>query len=131
MSDAVILLVDDEKTVLDALRSQIRSLFGSAVSCETAEQVEEAWEVLEELIEDDGARVILVVSDWLMPGVKGDEFLDQVRTRYPAIVRVMLTGQADAAAIQRVRDEDLAQLLLHKPWREDDLRQAIHLALAS
>lgn len=131
MSDAVILLVDDEKTVLDALRTQIRTLFGRTLSCETAEHVDEAWEVLDELIEDEGAQVILVVSDWLMPGVKGDEFLAQVRSRYPDIVRVMLTGQADAEALERVQREELAQLLLHKPWAEDDLRRAISLALGS
>ena len=131
MSDGVILLVDDEKTVLDALRSQVRTLFGGTLSCETAERVDEAWEVLEELIEQDGATVILVVSDWLMPGTRGDEFLGQVRDRYPHIVRVMLTGQADADALQRVHDEDLAQLLLYKPWGADDLKRAIQLAMAS
>lgn len=129
MSDTVILLVDDEKTVLDALRAQIRNLFGGQLCCETAEEVDEAWEVLDELIEDGGAQVILVVSDWLMPGVRGDEFLAQVRQRYPHILRVMLTGQADAAALRRVRDEELAQVLLHKPWREEDLRRAVQLAL--
>ncbi len=131
MSQAIVMLVDDEKTVLDALRGQIRALFGSTLSCETAEGVDEAWEVLGELIDEEGETVILIVSDWLMPGTKGDEFLEGIRARYPGIVRVMLTGQADEAAIRRVQEGGLAQLLLYKPWRQDDLVEAIKLALAS
>lgn len=49
---AAILLVDDEKTVLDALRTQIRALVGRSVICETAERVDEAWEVLDELTQE-------------------------------------------------------------------------------
>jgi signal transduction histidine kinase len=44
---------------------------------ELAESVEEAWEVIEELYEE-GIRIIIVISDWLMPGIKGDEFLIQI-----------------------------------------------------
>ena len=65
---------------------------------ETAEDVPEAWEVLEEL-EEMGAEVVIIVSDWLMPGVRGDEFLIEVRRKHPQIARVMLTGQADEDAL--------------------------------
>lgn len=75
--------------------------------------------------------VILIISDWLMPGTRGDVFLDQVRARHPRIIRVMLTGQADSAALARVRDQNLAHMLLFKPWRVEDLRSAFDLALAS
>ena len=129
MSPPIVLLVDDEKTVLDALRTQIRELGGGALRCETAEGVEEAWEVLADLVEEDAVRVVLIVSDWLMPGTRGDEFLAQVRDRYPAIVRVMLTGQADAAALERVRRDDLVHLLLFKPWRPAEVKSALDLAL--
>ena len=42
---------------------------------------------------------IIIVSDWLMPGMKGDEFLIQVHQKFPHIVKVLLTGQADSEAI--------------------------------
>jgi response regulator RpfG family c-di-GMP phosphodiesterase len=126
--NAAVLFVDDEKTILDALRTQVRGIFGRRVVCETAEHVDEAWEVLEELTEDPDHDLILIVSDWLMPGTRGDEFLAQVRARYPSIVRVMLTGQADGEALARVRDEQLAHMTLFKPWQEQDLRSAFALA---
>lgn len=126
---AAVLLVDDEKTILDALRAQVRGLFGRRFVCETAEHVDEAWEVLDELTEDPDLNVILIISDWLMPGTRGDAFLAQVRERHPTVIRVMLTGQADADALARVRDDELAHLTLFKPWREQDLRSAFALAL--
>lgn len=124
MSDAVILLVDDERTILDSLKQQIRSMFGSRFQYETAEDVAEAWEVLDEL-HAGGQRIVLIVSDWLMPGVRGDEFLVQVRSKHPEIVRVMLTGQADESAIERVLNEAKVLRVLHKPWSADELREVI------
>lgn len=128
--NAAVLFVDDEKTILDALRAQVRGMYGRRVLCETAEHVDEAWEVLDELVDDPEHDLILIVSDWLMPGTRGDEFLAQVRAKHPEVVRVMLTGQADAAALIRVREDDLAHLTLYKPWREDDLRSAFALAFS-
>ncbi len=128
MNPAVVLLVDDEKTVLDALRRQVVALGGRRLRCETAEHVDEAWEVLQELTEFE-EHVILVVSDWLMPGTRGDAFLADVRFRHPDVVRVMLTGQADPSALERVVREQLAHLVLSKPWRESDVQAALALAL--
>ena len=126
--NTAVLFVDDEKTVLDALRTQVRGLFGRRVVCETAEHVDEAWEVLDELSEDPDHDLILIVSDWLMPGTRGDAFLSEVRARYPNIVRVLLTGQADGTVLRRVRDQQLAHMTLFKPWREQELRRAFALA---
>ena len=124
MKQTIILLVDDDKTVLDSLSEQLRRLYPTGVECEVAESAEEAWEVLQELADDD-IEVLVVVSDWMMPGQRGDEFLAQVRGTYPHIGRIMLTGQADAAALERARIEGAAHRILFKPWRSDELREAI------
>lgn len=130
MTEAVILLVDDERTILDSLKQQLRGLFGSRFGFETAEDVKEAWEVLDDLVGGTDVRVVLVVSDWLMPGIRGDEFLVQVRERHPHIARVMLTGQADAEAISRALSEAAVMQVLHKPWSVEDLRRVIEAAAA-
>ena len=128
-SNTVVLLVDDEKMVLDSLKQQIRGLFGPDLECETAENAEEAWEVLEELMAEDEGRVILVVSDWLMPRVKGDELLEKVRDRYPNISRVLLTGQADPEVLARLQSEGLLDALLFKPWQAETLEKTVASAL--
>lgn len=115
-----ILLVDDEKTILDSLKQQLKHQFGGQFAYETAENVSEAWEVIDELVES-GVDILVVVSDWLMPGVRGDDFLVELRGRHPQIRRVMLTGQADAAALERVRSEAAVVEIIHKPWQPHQL----------
>lgn len=74
--------------------------------------------------------MIAIVSDWLMPGIKGDEFLIQIHQRFPNLVTVMLTGQADEAAIERAKKEANLHACLHKPWTEEDLTQIITTAIS-
>jgi len=124
MSKPVILCVDDEKIVLDSLKRQLRERLGDRYSYELAESAEDAAEVIEEL-QADGVNVVLIMSDWLMPGKKGDDFLIEVHHDYPDIVKVMLTGQAEEAALQRVATQANLHRCLHKPWTEEELVEAI------
>lgn len=130
MAQTVILLVDDEKTVLDSLSAQLARLYPDDFECESAESAEEAWEVLEALHAEQ-ACVVVVVSDWLMPGQRGDDFLAQVRARYPHIGRIMLTGQADVAALERARTDAAVHRILFKPWQPEDLRDAISSSISA
>ena len=130
MPKATILLVDDEKPILSSLKQQLRHSFGGRFGYETAENVGEAWEVIEELT-DDGVNIVVVVSDWLMPETKGDIFLAELHQRYPSIGRIMLTGQADQAAIDRAHSEARVHAVLSKPWKLDELEAVIEKALSA
>jgi CheY-like chemotaxis protein len=116
----VILCVDDERIVLVSLRDQISRHFGDLYRYEVAESAKEAWEVIEDLCAEE-IRVLIIVSDWLMPGIRGDEFLIQVHERFPSIVTVLLTGHADEAAITRARQHANLHAYIAKPWAEEDL----------
>jgi CheY-like chemotaxis protein len=120
MIKKAILCVDDEKIVLQSLKAQLKKHFGARYIYEFAESGGEAWEVIEEL-HDDGVKILIVVSDWLMPNMKGDELLIQVHQKYPDIITVMLTGQADREAIERTRQGANLHRCLHKPWSEEEL----------
>ncbi|WP_019499198.1 response regulator [Pseudanabaena sp. PCC 6802] len=115
-----ILCVDDERIVLISLRDQIFKHFGDRYQCEVAESAGEAWEVIEEL-RADGIKLLVIVSDWLMPGIKGDEFLIQVRERLPDVMTVLLTGHADEAAIERAYQFANLHAYIAKPWTEETL----------
>jgi DNA-binding NtrC family response regulator len=128
MSNSAILCVDDEVMILESLREQLQRNFGDRYLYEVAEGVDEAWQVIGELY-DEGIRILVIVSDWLMPGVKGDDFLIAVHGRYPEIITVMLTGQADEAAIERVRAQANLHACLRKPWTEAELVNTIEMAL--
>jgi CheY-like chemotaxis protein len=128
MTKPVILCVDDEKFILERLRRQLRDQFGTVYSYEVAESAEEAMEVMEELAEDN-ENILVVISDWLMPDKKGDEFLMDVHKRYPDIVKIMLTGQADDDAIERAQKNANLQGCIHKPWQEEELFKVIETGL--
>lgn len=129
MTQAAILCVDDERVVLQTLKEQLRRHFGSRFLYETACDATTAWEVIDEMC-SERVEILVIVSDWLMPGIRGDEFLAQVHQRYPHIACVMLTGQADTAAIERARQDAALHACLHKPWDEGELLRTVEAALA-
>lgn len=128
MSNAAILCVDDETAILKALKEQLKRCFGNQYVYEVAQSAEEAWVVIDELGQEE-IKILIIVSDWLMPNVRGDKFLAQVHERFPEVVTVMLTGQADEAAIERARQHANLYACIHKPWTEEELQNVISRAL--
>ncbi len=128
MNSKAILCVDDEPMVLHSLRDQIHRHFGQRYRCELAESADEALDLIGEMAEDS-IDILLIVSDWLMPGMKGDELLVKVHERFPGIVKVMLTGQADRDAVERAKNQANLLACLQKPWDEKVLVALISQAL--
>lgn len=116
--------MDDEKIILDSLRMQLKNALPSDYIFEFSQDGEDGLEIIDEYYED-GIGVVVIVSDWLMPGMRGDEFLVRVHQRYPKIVKVMLTGQADKAAVDRAYNEANLFKLLRKPWEKEELLSTI------
>ena len=128
MEKGVVLCVDDEAIVLTALKDQLRRAYGSDFVVEVAESAEEALELLDELSEQ-GHTVLVIVSDWLMPGMKGDEFLIQAHRRFPTVVKIMLSGQAEQSAVDRAKREAGLHEFLSKPWNAAELVESINQGL--
>ncbi len=128
MLNKAILCVDDETIVLETLIEQLEKRLAGDYIYETAETAEEGFEVVKELVAEH-IDVLIIVSDWLMPGMKGDEFLVKIHEKFPGIVTVMLTGQADEEAIQRAQKHANLHACVLKPWVEDELIQTIKSGL--
>jgi CheY-like chemotaxis protein len=124
MSRKAIICIDDEAIILNSLVEQLEKHFGSNYIYEQAESAEEAMEVLEDL-EDEDIEVEIIVCDWLMPGMKGDEFLLHTDLRYPKVVKILLTGQANEALVYNLKQETDQFGIVHKPWGKDELVNAI------
>ena len=77
-----------------------------------------------------GYTTLVIVSDWLMPEMKGDEFLIKAHNKFPHVLTLMLTGQADHAAVERSRNPANLHKLIDKPWDAADLIDAIKSGLA-
>lgn len=128
MGAKYIMCLDDEPMILRSLKGQLRRNFGNSYLYEFAESPNEAWELINELKEDE-FEILLIVSDWLMPEMRGDEFLIKVHKKFPGIVKIMLTGQADLEAIKRAEDEANLYRCINKPWSEQELVQTIEEGL--
>ena len=116
-------------SLLAQLKIQLKKEFGDAYLYEVAENADEALEIMEEIQKEDESDILVIVSDWLMPGIKGDDFLIMVHQKYPKIVKVMLTGQADEVAIARVKEQANLHRCLYKPWERQELVETIKSGL--
>jgi len=119
MKDKV-LLVDDDAMVLAGLKRQLRDRF----SIDTALNGEEAMKQVSE-----NGPYAVIISDFMMPGMNGVEFLARVKKTHPDTIRMMLTGTADMpTAIRAVNEGNIFQF--HpKPCPADTLCQAIQSAI--
>ena len=130
MMAPVILCVDDERMVLDSLREQLRIQIDNNYPIETAESGSEALEIIKEL-QEDNLELGLIISDHIMPGMKGDELLIAVHERCPRTLKILLTGQADADAVGRAVNVAKLYRYISKPWDATDLAMTVKEALRS
>lgn len=128
MNELAILLVDDEPMVLESLSEELQRNFGHNYDIEAAESGEEALEIIEEL-QAEGIEVAVVISDQLMPGLKGDELLSQIHIQYPDMLKIMLTGQAGAEAVGNAVNSANLYRYITKPWDATDLNLTVKEAI--
>lgn len=116
-----ILFVDDEPNLLMGLQRSLRSM-RSVWEMEFVSSGDEALQLMS--LRDFDA----VVTDMRMPGMSGAELLDTVQQRYPRIVRIVLSGQADRRSILSAIAP--AHQFLSKPCDPDQLRLMLEKTLA-
>ena len=130
MKKPVIICVDDEKIVLTSLKSQLQHHFGSQYQIELAESAEETLELIEEL-KAEQQQVPLIIADYVMPGMYGDELLVKVKEQLPDTLSIMLTGQATAEAVGEAVNRAGLFRYISKPWHEKDFLLTVCTALDS
>ena len=91
--DKTVLVVDDEAGIVKALS---RLLSRSGYSVKTALSGEEALSILQTW----PCKVLL--TDFRMPGMDGAELLSKVRTDYPQIVGLVLSGYSDFNSVKKL-----------------------------
>src|SRR5262249_43490390 len=101
-----------------------------ACEIEVAEDAAEALEILDSL-QSDGVTVPVVVSDHIMPGMKGDELLVRVHERLPHTRTILLTGQAGLDAVARAVNSAGLYRYVAKPWERNDLTMTVREAVRS
>jgi len=125
-----IICVDDEDIILEALKDQLGPFFENQYLIETSTTAEEALEIYDELVENN-YEVPVVISDYLMPGMRGDEFLIKVHEKNPHTLKILLTGHANIDGITNAINKANLYRYIPKPWDRDDLILTVREAIRS
>lgn len=118
---AKILVVDDERGILNAVRRVLRR---EQFEVMTTDDPHEALR----LIGQESFAVIL--SDQRMPAMEGTQMLEQARGIAPDTVRIILTGYVDIEAAIEAINRGAVFRFITKPWDDDDLRSTLRQAVA-
>lgn len=116
-----ILFVDDEPNILQGLRRMLRGR-------------REQWEMAfaasgpEALSQMEETPFDVVVSDMRMPGMDGAQLLTEVRQRYPATVRIVLSGHSDLELVMKAVGP--THQYLTKPCDVNELKATVERAVA-
>jgi thioredoxin reductase (NADPH) len=115
MTRPILLAVDDDISVLEAVVQDLRRQYGSTYRVVRAGSGQAALDTLKQLKlrEED---IALLLSDQRMPGMTGVEFLQAAQAIYPEARRVLLTAYADTEAAIRAINTARIHYYLTKPW---------------
>ncbi len=115
-----VLCVDDEINILNSLKRLLRN---ENYNLLTAASGAEGLDILEE------QEVHLLISDQRMPEMSGITFLSKVKTLYPEVIRIILTGYTEVNAITDAINQGHVYKFFIKPWDDKQLRLEISKAL--
>ena len=120
MEKGFIICIDDERAVLETLREQLLRFFGASHEVELATSGEEGLALIKDIM-SQGGSVEVVITDQVMPGLKGDELLEEVHRMLPETIKILLTGQAGLKdAIDAINRGGL-NLYVEKPWNMEEI----------
>lgn len=113
MNSIRLLCVDDERNVLRALARVFR---GERFELSFALSGPEGLKLLE-----TGPTPDVILADYRMPGMSGVEFLQHVYARWPNTLRIILSGYAEASAVEEAIRDGKVFRFFHKPWNDEEL----------
>src|SRR3984885_6183491 len=115
MARPILLAVDDDVSVLEAVVQDLRRQYGAEYRVMRAASGQAALDILAQ-VKARQEPVALIVSDQRMPGLTGVDFLERARELYPDARRVLLTAYADTEAAIRAINSARIHYYLNKPW---------------
>jgi CheY-like chemotaxis protein len=114
-----ILVVDDEPFVCDAVKMMLAFDGHDVVTANDAKQALETF---------DKSKFDLVITDFAMPGMKGDELAAAIKSRAPSQPVVMITAYAEMLQSSGKKMPGV-DYLISKPFLLEHLREAISSVL--
>ncbi len=115
--DNTILIVDDEQSILSAIKRMLMDENFELLTCDTP------VEALNLVAENE---VAVILTDCLMPVMNGISLMQKVSELSPDTVKIMMTGYADLPlAIESINKCDVFRFIA-KPWNDEQMLEALH-----
>lgn len=120
------LCVDDDPHVLQILDIQLKQLLQNKQLL--LELITNPVEVLKQIeqLEKQGYKIAFLLTDYRMPQMTGYELIYAVKTKYPDIDCILLSGQADKFEVRELVHLELIKSYITKPWRLQDLEATLN-----
>ena len=115
MPKPILLAIDDDISVLEAVVQDLRRNYGQNYRIIRAASGQAALDICKQL-QERKETIALFLSDQRMPGMTGVDFLQQAMVAYPEAKRVLLTAYADTEAAIRAINAAKIHYYLNKPW---------------
>ncbi|MFM2201895.1 MAG: hypothetical protein RL040_1095 [Bacteroidota bacterium] len=130
MQKNVVIVVDDDLTILELLRYQITDAVGSSCDVELATSGSEVDELLNSLTMQS-REVKVLVTDYFLDDCTGIDIIERVLKLYPNCSTVLLTGQHQRD-VERIATTDITpDRYFSKPWNSFELKSHLNNLIAN
>ena len=119
-----VICVDDEAVILMALGMELRKGLGPGFVVETASTLADALAVAGELAAD-GIPLACLVTDWIMPGARGEEVAERLRVLSPGLPVVLMTGHDETSEATGLISRGGPVRVVRKPWHGRGILEAV------
>jgi len=112
----LIVIVDDEQAIVEAITRCFMRLDAKIESFTSPR-------LAVEFIKDNQPDI--VISDQMMPDIKGNELLAQVKELWPSTKRILLSAYQDFDVVIEAFNQQSIDQFISKPWKNADLQALV------
>ena len=119
-----VVCVDDDPYILQMLGFQLSKVMDQKCTLIEYFTDPKALDNIDELVSQN-IDIIFVMVDYQMPKMTGAELIRSIKEKHKELKCVMLSGQANTSSVNSLKDENLLEEFLAKPWDESELFDTI------
>ncbi len=120
-----VVCVDDDPYILQMLGFQLSKVMDQKCTLiEYFTDPKKALDNIDELVSQN-IDIIFIIVDYQMPKMTGAELIRSIKEKHKNLRCVMLSGQANTSSVNSLKEENLLEEFLSKPWDESELFDTI------
>jgi response regulator RpfG family c-di-GMP phosphodiesterase len=116
-----VICVDDDPYILQMLGFQLSKIMDQ--KCTLIEYYTDPNDALTNIDQmvAESIDIIFVIVDYQMPKMTGADLIRAIKSKHANLRCVMLSGQANTTSVNSLKDDNLLEQFLAKPWDESEL----------